>query len=167
MDDYRCSCGNIIEYKRGKCRDCQNIVNQKKINKSINRKIAATHNTLEWGVLQVKQYANVRVWCSAHEGCFRCSFGKSETPLHRDTKYERWIHHKELGRKVFCELILKPPYGKPDLIVVDKGFIFIEEIVVSEKEASLIKKRKKYPWPVNVIYAKNENNKNGKCKKSK
>ena len=154
MTDYNCSCENPIAYKKGKCKDCKQLENQRKIDRIINRKIAKTHNTVEWGVAQVKKYAEGRCWCSAHEGCFRCSFGKSETPLHRDTKYERWKHHKELGRQVFCELILKAPYGKPDLIVVDKGFIFIEEIVVSEKEASLVKKKEKYPWPINIIYAK-------------
>ena len=78
----------------------------------------------------------------------------NETSLHRDTKYERWKHHKELGRYVFCELRLREPYGIPDLVVVDNGFIFIEEIVVSEKKISLVNKKKKYPWPINIIHAK-------------
>ncbi len=151
---YKCSCGRPIVYKYGKCNDCKEIKKQKDIERKINMKIAKTHNTYEYGVSQVNKYADKRCWRSTHEGCFRCSFGKSETPLHRDTKYERWKHHKELGRFVFCELILKDGLGKPDLIVVDQGFIFIEEIVVSEKEASLVKKKKKYPWPINIIYAK-------------
>jgi len=152
---YRCSeCGIAIVTKYGRCPDCNEIKKQRDIEKKMNRLISKTHNTIEWGMGQVKKYADGRCWCSAHEGCFRCSFGKNETPLHRDTKYERWKHHKELGRYVFCELRLKELYGIPDLVVVDNGFIFIEEIVVSEKEASLIAKKKKYPWPVNIIRAK-------------
>ena len=154
MTDYLCSCGNPIRYKKGKCKDCQELDNQRKINLAMNRKIAKTHDTPEWGMGEVKKYADGRCWCSAHEGCFRCSFGRNETPLHRDTKYERWKHHKELGRYVFCELRLKEPYGIPDLVVVDNGFIFIEEIVVSEKKISLVNKKKKYPWPINIIHAK-------------
>ena len=41
--------------------------------------------------------------------------------------------------------------GKPDLTVVDKGFIFIEEIVSSEKEASIVAKKGKYPFPVVTV----------------
>ena len=151
--DYHCSCGNPIAYKEGKCRDCIELNNQRRIDKMISRKIAKTHDTLEWGAGEVKKYADPKSWCSSHEGCFRCSFGKNETPLHRDTKYERWKHHKQLGRLVWCELRLKPPHGITDLTVVDKGFIFIEEIAVSEKEASLIEKKRKYPWPVSIVRA--------------
>ena len=154
MTDYLCSCGNPIHYKKGTCKDCLELKNQRRVKKMINRQIAKTQNTIEYGVSQVKKFADGKMWCSAHEGCFRCSFGISETPLHRDAKYERWKYHKELGRKVYCELRLKAPYGRPDLVVVDNGLIFIEEIVVSEREASIILKKKKYPWPISVINAK-------------
>ncbi len=76
---------------------------------------------------------------------------KGETEAHVDKKYERWKYHRKLGRIVYTELVLKKGMGKPDLIVVDGGFVFCEEIVVSEQEDSLIEKRKKYPFPVSVV----------------
>lgn len=151
---YRCKCGDEIPYVRGKCLKCKDEEAKKKIAKAMAREEAKTHNTIEWGIGEVKKYSDQRMWCSNHSNCFRCSFGKSETPLHRDTKYNRWKYHKELGRAVFCEMNLKSPYGTPDLIIVDKGYIWIEEIVVSEKKISLESKKRKYPWPVNIIYAK-------------
>lgn len=154
---YHCKrCKRKIEQRYGACPECQEIIVNEKIEKHINRKVAKYQNTIEYGISKVKEVANPRFWCTTHEGCFRCSFEKqdndrcAESKEHRDKKYERWAHHKLQGRAVFCELILDNGL-RPDLIVVDKGFIFIEEIVCSEKEQSIIRKKKSYPFPVNVI----------------
>jgi hypothetical protein len=146
--------------QRGYCEECDQIAFKEKVDKIMAAKIAKTHNTVEWGAMTVKSQADPQFWCSTHEGCFRCSFGRKEdgrgeTDDHRDTKYERWKFHKKCGRLVWCELRLRNGMGRPDLVVVDKGFTFIEEIVCSEKEASIVLKKDKYPWPISVVYTKN------------
>ena len=105
----------------------------------------------------VKQYADPHCWCTAHENCFQArpqqegSDNKPESDDHIRAKFERWLFHIKVGRSVFVELPLKEGYGRPDLIVVDKGFVWAEEIVVSEKDASITAKREKYPFPISVI----------------
>jgi len=137
------------------CSACREIVLQERLKKQVNRRLSKLKNTTEYGIGLVKKYADGRFWASVHNNCFRASFGKKgETDAHRDKKYERWCYHRKLGRTVFTELILKKNLGRPDLVVVDKGFVFAEEIIMSEKEASIIEKRKKYPFPINKIYAK-------------
>lgn len=133
------------------CPECKEIIFEENIEKRANRRLSKLRNTLEYGISKVKEVVDGRCWCTAHTSCFRA--GDNESPEHMDTKYERWKHHRSLGRIVFCELPLKDGMGQPDLIVVDKGFIFIEEIIKSEKEASIISKKSKYPFPINVIKA--------------
>jgi hypothetical protein len=65
-------------------------------------------------------------------------------------KFIRYLYHRQAGRTVFTELILKN--GKrPDLIVLEQDFVWIEEICISEKESSIIEKKKDYPFPIKVI----------------
>jgi len=142
-------CKKPIE-KGAHCIECREIILYEKIEKHKNKRIAKIRNTPEYGIGKVKAVAEGRCWCSTHNGCFRASFGGGESEAHRRKKFERWEHHMSLGRAVFCELILKDG-SRPDLIVVENGFVFIEEIVCSEHEASIILKKKKYPFPVNVI----------------
>jgi len=141
-------CKRTIE-EGSHCPECKQIIIQEKIEKQKNRRISKTLDTIEYGKGEVKKYAEGKFWCSTHVGCFRG--GKSESEEHLDTKYERWKYHTRRGRTVYTELILKPGLGRPDLVIVDKGHIFCEEIVKTEKEASLIAKENKYPWPVSVI----------------
>jgi len=131
------------------CEECKQIIFQENIEKQTNRALSKLRNSLSYGVGRVKEVADGRFWATAHDSCFRCS--ATETPAHYNKKFERWMHHRKAGRIVFCELILKNNMGKPDLVVVDKGFIFIEEIVCTEKEASIYAKKGKYPFPINTI----------------
>lgn len=153
---YCIDCKKKIENQELRCNNCKKKDYELKISKKINRDIAKTHNTMVYGVMKVKSFAERRYWCTSHANCFRGSIringrgGESEE--HLDKQYDRWKHHRKLGRTVFCNLILSN--GKrPDLVIVDKGFIWIEEIVVSEDEKSIVEKRKNYPFPINVIKA--------------
>jgi len=139
------------------CSDCKSIIYQEKIEKRVNRQLAKVKGTVEYGMSRVKRVAQVKFWASSHRNCFRCSFGKSESKEHRDKKYERWVYHRELGRTVFCELRLKKNMGRPDLIIIDKGFVWIEEIVKSEREASLILKKNKYPFKIKIVRCNDAN----------
>ena len=150
MKNHCISCKKPIEYVRGYCEECGAERIQKKIEKISNRRIAKLQNTLQYSLGRVKDLADRRYWATSHSGCFRATFGKGETKEHRDKKYERWCHHRSLGRKVFCELILASGL-RPDLIVIDKGFIFIEEIIVSEKKSSIERKKREYPFEVRTI----------------
>lgn len=133
------------------CPECKKKDIDEKIKKSIDRRIAKQHNTIQYGISQVKEQAEQLFWATSHINCFRSSFGKSESDKHRQKKFERWIHHRKHGRSVFTELIFKKGMGRADLVIVDKGFIFVEEIVCSEKEASLVAKKDKYPFPIQII----------------
>jgi len=147
---YYCSrCGKPIAEERGNCPSCKEIILQEKIDKQVNRKVSKLKNTVYYGLDRVKQVAEGRFWATAHSNCFRCS--KAEKEPHIRMKFERYLKHIQLGRTVFTELILKKDMGRPDLVVVDKGFVFVEEIVNSEKEASIIKKKLKYPFPIQII----------------
>ena len=153
---YHCSrCKKAITEERGKCKECKQIEWEEKRDKLMNRKKSKYHNTIEYGVGEVRRYAEGQFWASAHEGCFRA--GKlgntAESEAHIRTKFERWLHHRSVGRSVFTELRLKNGMGRPDLVIVDRGFIFVEEVVCSEKEKSIVEKKNKYPWPINVILA--------------
>ena len=84
-----------------------------------------------------------------------CLFRESRFGIcKRDKKYERWCYHRSLGRIVFCELRLKNNMGRPDLIIIDNGFVWIEEIVKSEREGSLIEKKNKYPFKIRIVRCK-------------
>ncbi len=98
----------------------------------------------------VKSQIREDTWCVSVVNHFRASFGKSESQEHRDKKYERWCYWREKGWQVVTEAILKNGL-RPDLIVFNENEVFIEEIVNTEKEKSLIKKKKEYPFFVNVV----------------
>ncbi len=98
----------------------------------------------------VKSQIREDVWCVSIVNHFRASFGKGEKEEHIDKKYERWKFWRKKGFQVITEPILKNGL-RPDLIVFNENEIFIEEIVNTEKEASLVKKKKEYPFYVNVI----------------
>jgi len=157
---FRCSrCGCKIPYQNGKCSECKEISFQESIDKQVKRRQEKLRNTPEFGISRAKGVADRRFWASTHRNCFKASFGKEksdtqqggESDAHRDKKYERWCYHRKLGREVFTELILRKNMGRPDLVVIDKGFVFIEEIVESEREESITEKRKKYPFPIHVV----------------
>ncbi len=158
MKQLKCGrCGRkIIEGQY--CSDCKEIRFEEQMDKKINRKLSKLRDTIEYGITRVKSAADGQFWCTAHGNCFRATISvdekgnwQGESEAHVDKQYERWKHHRKLGRTVYCNLVLKPGMGRPDLIVVDKGFIFIEEIVKSEKEGSIIEKKNKYPFPVSVV----------------
>lgn len=130
------------------CKECID----KKIEKQTQHRLAKLRNTVEYGLTRVKEAAESSVWSSSHRNCFKASFGKkAESKEHRDLKYERWVYHRELGRIVFCELTFKNKKGRADLTIVDKNFVFIDELPVSEKMSSLLKKIEKYPFPTNIV----------------
>ncbi len=160
MTPYKCSrCKITIPYKYGKCSSCREIEFQEMIDKQVRRSQAKYRNTLGYGVSTVKQYADGKFWCTTHVNCFRATISvdektgkwKGESEEHVDKQFERWKHHRKLGRSVYCNLRLKEGLGRPDLVIVDNGHIFIEEIVHSENEASLKAKKSKYPWPIITI----------------
>jgi len=109
---------------------------------------------------KVKETIRQDTWCSNHINCFRASFSskgrgnKPESPEHIKTKFERWMYWRGKNFDIITEgrLIIKDKtedrHLRPDLIVWNENEIFIEEIVCSEKEESLIKKKKIYPFPV-------------------
>jgi len=98
----------------------------------------------------VKEEIRQDTWCTAHVNCFRATFNGKESPEHRNKKYERWCYWRKKGFNVVVEGILKDN-KRPDLIVFNESEIFIEEIVMSEKEESLIKKQINYPFEIFII----------------
>ena len=98
----------------------------------------------------VKNQIREDVWCVSIVNHFRASFGKGESKKHRDKKYERWCYWREQGFQVVVEGILKNGL-RPDLLIFGETDIWIEEIVNTEKEDSLIKKKKDYPFHLSVI----------------
>ena len=107
----------------------------------------------------VKDEVRPDVWCVSIVNHFRASFGhpfleqgRSESKRHLDKKYERWCYWREKGFYVVTEAILKNGL-RPDLIVFNENEIFIEEIVESESEASILRKKKDYPFLVFSIDA--------------
>ena len=104
----------------------------------------------------IKEKARQDTWCTVHFNCFRASFPQigdkkiPESPEHIDKKLERWKYWRREGFNVFVELILADG-TRPDLIVFNENEVFIEEIVVSEKKLSILKKKKEYPFEVFVF----------------
>lgn len=93
-------------------------------------------------------------WKASIKNAFR--YSPNERDEHIDKKFERHKYWRRQGADVYTELILngKNKGLRPDLVIVtDKG-VFIEEIVCSEKEESIIKKRKTYPFQITVINAR-------------
>jgi len=95
-------------------------------------------------------------WKASIKNAFRYSLHESDD--HIIAKFKRFHYWRRAGADVFTELILnKQNKGlRPDLVIVTNKDIFIEEIVSSEKEESIIKKRKDYPFAITVINAKDE-----------
>jgi len=144
------------------CKDCYEKNKQNTLKKIENKRLSKMQSSIEYQISQIKEVADPVCWCSTHSNCFRASVQrtnetknhKCESIEHINKKFERWLFHRRLGRTVFTELRLKKGLGRPDLIIISEGFVFIEEIVCSEREISLIKKKGKYPWPINIIHVK-------------
>ena len=119
-----------------------------------NRQQSKRESSLWYAIKEVKEHARQDTWCSAHANCFRCTIGKCETDAHIRAKFERFLFWRRYGATVFSEVKWKGKGGRSDLVVcLTTGEIFIEEIVVSEKEKSLLLKEDKYPFEIRVINA--------------
>lgn len=160
-----------ISTRKIKCKKCKTVIKEGiyctdeckeadykiKLEKRNNRRESKFRSTQQYGLMEVYHYADRRFWSTNHQNCFRASIKKEdqerggESEEHLDKMYERWKHHRKNGRTVFCNLILRNGMGRPDLVIVDGGDVFIEEIVKTETEASIISKREKYPFPIIII----------------
>ena len=99
---------------------------------------------------KVREVISYLAWNeSKHMNCFRCNF-KTESLEHINKKFERWSFYRKKGYDVFCEADLKQG-GTPDLIIVTEYEIWIDEIMVSEKEDNIELKRKVYPFPIKMV----------------
>ena len=108
-------------------------------------------------IYQLENYKKVKnevrsdTWCTDHLNCFRCSFGPGESEKHINKKFERFKYWRRKNFQVVTEAILKN--GKRvDLIIFNENDIWIEEIVFSESEESIKKKKENYPFPVFPIF---------------
>ena len=114
--------------------------------------------SLLWALNTVKEHARRDTWCTTHKNCFRCSITttgelekKGESDIHIKKKFERYLYWRRFGATVYVELRLLDG-SRPDLVIcLNNGEIFIEEIVESEKEASLLLKEEKYPFPIKIV----------------
>lgn len=113
-------------------------------------------STKAYAISQVKDASRRDSWCSTHENCFRCSISTkdprlSESPAHRNKKFERWVYWREQGASVFTELIFSNG-SRADLVVcMPDGEVFVEEILESEKDENIEKKKEKYPFPIRTV----------------
>ena len=111
----------------------------------------------------VKNQVRADTWCTNHVNCFRVSLSTKimshgfrrypESFEHIEAKFKRYLHWRQAGCDVLVESILKKGLQhkktfRPDLIIWNKHEIWIEEIVATEKEESIIKKKKNYPFKV-------------------
>lgn len=120
-------------------------------NRKVKKDKEKYQKSLIWALHSVKEQARQDTWSTAHKNCFRCSIGKGESEKHIRRKFERYLEWRKYGAVVFTELRLKDG-SRPDLIIcLSNGEVFIEEIVESEKEASLLLKEDKYPFPIKII----------------
>jgi len=87
-------------------------------------------------------------WSSNHKNCFR--YSTHETDKHIDKKFERFKYWRKQKADVFTEVILKSGL-RPDLIIVTENEVFIEEIVASESEKSILLKKDNYPFVITTI----------------
>jgi len=127
--------------------------NRKKVDNIARRKNIAQkqHMNVNTAIMRVKEEARQDTWCTTHANCFRCSIGKAESEKHIRKKFDRFLEWRLFGATVFTELRLKDG-SRPDLIIcLNNGEVFIEEIVESEKEESLLLKEDKYPFPIKII----------------
>lgn len=107
-----------------------------------------TKKTKSTATRELKALSILSFWCSSHRNCFKGTIGKGESEEHLDAKYGRWKYWRKHGHDVYVELRLKNGL-RPDLtIVMSNGEIIHEEIIVSEKIESIIRKINKYPFTV-------------------
>lgn len=119
-----------------------------------NKMISKRCNSLMNAMIAIKAIARQDTWSTNHANCFRCSFGENESDAHINKKFELWKEYRKIGATVFCELILKDG-SRPDLIICfNNGQIKIIEVVCSEKKESIINKKNKYPFPLEIIKTK-------------
>ena len=113
---------------------------------------------------KIKELIRTDTWCTAHVNCFRSSFHTENVNLtkrlpesmeHIRTKFERYLHWRTKGFQVLTEARLKSGL-RPDLICYNSTEMFIEEIINTEKEDSIIKKKKNYPLLVVTYKVKKE-----------
>jgi len=122
-----------------------------------NRDESKRKSTLYYAIDQVKENARQDCWCSIHNNCFKATFGKGESKKHRDLKYERWCYWREFGATVFTEVRWKNG-SRSDLVVcLNNGEIFIEEILVSESNESIEKKKGLYPFELRTVRCNDTN----------
>lgn len=128
------------------------------ITKRKNRQKSKNNSTLDFALCRVREETEISTWSSVHKNCFRCSVGSmsnAESEIHIRAKFERYLYWRKFGATVFTEVRWKEGNGRSDLVIcLNNGEIFIEEIVCTEKEESILEKECKYPFPIKVIYAK-------------
>lgn len=82
----------------------------------------------------------------SHVNCFR--YHKNNTKLHEIKKFEIYMGLIDLGHNLIVEPIFENGMRADILDLTDNTCY---EIVNSETEASLVKKEKHYPFPIEVI----------------
>jgi hypothetical protein len=88
-----------------------------------------------------------------HTNCIRLN--PANTYDHERLKFETCWNLLKEGKEFITEAEFENPFKKRcDIVCLDSGVIY--EIVVSEKEESLIKKSKEYPLPIIIIKPKME-----------
>jgi hypothetical protein len=79
----------------------------------------------------------------------------AETDIHYLTKAKKCKDLLNKGHRFVTEAKLKYNKGRVDIIDITEGIAY--EVVNSEKEVSIIKKRQKYKLPIEVIKCKEVN----------
>lgn len=97
---------------------------------------------------QRREVANLIRISNRKTNCFRWS--ETETDAHINTKFLICRALKKLGREFYSEAIFNNGL-RADVIDADQGMIY--EVVESEKEESIAKKRKDYPLDIIVVQA--------------
>lgn len=92
-------------------------------------------------------------------------WSKNETTAHIFTKLKICMELQDQDRDFYTEAIFEQSGLRADVIDADMGIIY--EIVESESEESIEKKRKEYPLPIIVIKAQTTFNKNKKLTENK
>ena len=105
---------------------------------------------------QLQKYSNQPIYYNHFTAHIRSEHQTTggETDDHVRKKFERWLYWRKFGATVVteCELKYKGKIIRPDLIILfNNGEIRCEEIVVSEREASIVEKKNKYPFPIEII----------------
>lgn len=127
------------------------------LEKKKNRVLSKKNSLLTFAICRIREEVEISTWSSVHKNCFRCSAGfmsNAETDTHIRAKFERFLYWRKFGATVFTEVRWKEGMGRSDLVVcLNNGEIFIEEIVCTEKEESILNKEERYPFPIKVIFA--------------